>query len=205
MAERGNAVEAASVRWEKGRERARERVKEIQLFFHFTSSKKAFFFAQWARWRKTRWTMWFLMKFRPAPSCEPAQSFKSLSRIAKSLATFLSRLRYEKEREKREEFCNIRYDNLSPAIFVSIYIPQDRISKDFWIYAVWKKERKKERERENESESERKSEVIIIFARFRKLLSKRTTEGWGVAVARPGLHRRTSSSINVLCVCVYYT
>lgn len=146
--ERGNAVEAESVRWEKGRERARERVKEIQLFFHFTSSKKPFSsHSERAEGKLGELcdSWWNFVQLLLVSQHNLLNHFRgSLNRLRRSFPVCDTR----KRGRKGKNFV-IFATIISPPRYLYLYIPQDRISKDFWIYAVWK-EREKERMRASE-------------------------------------------------------
>lgn len=83
---------------------------------------------------------------------------KSLLRIAESLAAFLSRLKIWEKKKERKNFV-IFAAIISPR-YLYLFLPYFRISKDFWIYAVRKKERKRENESEWARQRERKKERI---------------------------------------------
>jgi len=75
------------------------------------------------------------------------------------------------KRKKRTENFVIFAAIISPR-YLYLFLSQFRISKDFWIYAVRKKER--ERMKANEREKERENELIIIYLPgFGNTLSKR--------------------------------
>lgn len=175
------------------RERARERVKEIQLFFHFTSSKKPFSsHSERAEGKLGELcdSWWNFVQLLLVSQHNLLNHFRgSLNR----LRCFFPVCDTRKRGRKGKNFV-IFATIISPPRYLYLYIPQDRISKDFWIYAVWKK-----RERERMRAKERSDNYICpVSETFIK-----ANDG-GVRVARPGLHRRTSSSINVLCVCVLH-
>lgn len=185
------------------RERKREKEK-IQLFFHFTSCKKPFSsHSERAEGKLGELcdSWWNFVQLLLVSQHNLLNHFrKSLNRLRHFFPVCDTRKKEgERKREKKTENFIIFaiFDNLSPR-YLYLYIPQDRISKDFWIYAVKKRERKKERKREWERARERNDNYICpVSETFIE-----ANGGYGSGATRITPEDVVLES-TILCVCVH--